>query len=250
MVMNWIVAPTLMFVLAIVATNVFPDYEEYMVGLIIIGIAPCIAMVIVWNGLAKGDTEFAAGLVAINRVMQVLFFGVYAWFFVTVLPQALGVPGAVVASRRARLPERSSSTSASRSSQASSPASASSRPRARAGMRGVRPEVGPVTLVALLFTIFVMFSLKGDLIVQIPLDVVQVALPMLSYFGIMFFLVIFVAKSFGLGYAKTTTLAFTAAPTTSSSHRRGARFRHQQAGKPSPPSSVPSSKSRCSRSDS
>lgn len=212
MVMNWIVAPVCMFVLAVAANAVFPNFEEYMIGLIIIGIAPCIAMVIVWNGLAKGDTEFAAGLVAVNSVMQVLFFSVYAYVFVTVLPAALGLQGAVVDISMTEI--------------AGTVALYLGLPFAaglvtRLVLRRAKgacwydekfvPPVSKVTLIALLFTIFVMFSLKGDLILQLPLDVLKVAVPMLAYFAIMFFLTFFVAKAIRLNYAKTTTLSFTAA---------------------------------------
>ncbi|NTU70782.1 MAG: ACR3 family arsenite efflux transporter [Coriobacteriia bacterium] len=211
MLMNWIVAPTVMFLLAVGAAKIFPEYYNYMVGLIIIGIAPCIAMVIVWNGLADGDTEFAAGLVAINSVMQILFFGLYAWVFVTVLPPLFGVPGSIVDISVGQIavtvliylgvPFFAGIAS-------------------RFGLIALKgkawyetvfvPRVGPVTLVALLLTIFAMFSLKGDVIVQLPFDVLKVAAPMLAYFAIMFFVTFFIAKAIGLRYAKTTTLAFTA----------------------------------------
>jgi ACR3 family arsenite transporter len=190
MVMNWIVAPSVMFGLAV---TLMRGYPQYMAGLIIIGIAPCIAMVIVWNGLAKGDTEFAAGLVAINSVMQVLFFSVYAYVFVTVLPPLLGLKGVVVPVSMGQIAQTVAIYLGVPFAAGVASRFGLIRLKGKCWYDEVFvPRVGPVTLVALLFTIFTMFSLKGGLILQIPLDVLRVALPMLLY-------------------AKTTTLSFTAA---------------------------------------
>lgn len=211
MTMNWVVAPLTMFLLAVGANALFPGFEDYMVGLIIIGIAPCIAMVIVWNGLAKGDTEFAAGLVAVNSIIQVLFFSLFAYVFVTVLPSWFGLESAVVDISMVEI-------AGTVAVYLGVPffAGLLTRVLLRRPQRSCWydetfvPRIGKVTLVALLFTIFMMFSLKGDLILQLPLDVVRVALPMLAYFGVMFFLTFFIAKAIRLSYAKSTTLAFTA----------------------------------------